>query len=673
MAAGGDAPEAAEGAAASPDSAGAPPLLGPPGVSTEVLWKCLASVGLDAGSLGGSPRPPPASAAVAAAAAAIAAATKPTTTTTTTAVAAAVPAAAVPAAAVPAAAVAAAAAAAAAVAAAAVARKEAPVADSEPKVGAAASAPLSGGAVAGGHTPESIARLPPKLRARLVQRGILKEEDVRMALAVVLGGSGGSSPPSSSPPPSRFSPGTPPDPEAPAIPAAQTSGQWAAAAAAVKAPPQAPPQDSQAAWAKAAAAASNAWANAMLPALAKLPAGAVVKAAPPKAAPARAVYSSAPVLNKRPAEEEVGGDAKRQAPGTPPEEGSEAPPAMSPADARAAAVRADGGQVQAWLYKDGQVSQAGQQPSAQTPLLPSAQPAASVFSFKEPAASVFSFKEVAAPAPPLGAPPPPAGPPLPPGWVRVPSEDDFYFWNTNTNEVSWEHPAEKAEKLVAQKGGKGAGKKEEPKFTEEHRVLWTDLGKIIGSKGMNLKIIKASIGCIINVPKEGGKGGKGGKGKKGKDGKDKTHDTRHDWHNEKGKGDAKGKGKEGRGIGDGSAKLSDEMFGTVIISADDPHKARGGKRVLEIMLGYNRSVERALGELGVEVKMPSVEEMTGVGNPGKSGGKGKDKDGGIDPMDPSSYSDAPVGNWGSGMKKPGQKSSGGAEPRDSKTANAERC
>ena len=90
---------------------------------------------------------------------------------------------------------------------------------------------------------------------------------------------------------------------------------------------------------------------------------------------------------------------------------------------------------------------------------------------------------------------------------------------------------------------KGPAKKEkEPKFKEEHRVrperknslhwkarrkgcrdlevLWTDLGKIIGRQGMNLKIIKAafdssqpplptsllpceaSIGCEIQVPRQ---------------------------------------------------------------------------------------------------------------------------------------------------------------------------
>jgi len=241
--------------------------------------------------------------------------------------------------------------------------------------------------------------------------------------------------------------------------------------------------------------------------------------------------------------------------------------------------------------------------------------------------------------------------------------------------------------------GKGKGKKkkeEEPKFTEEHRVLWTDLGKIIGRQGMNLKIIKASIGADINVPKQGGKdGGKGdGKGK----GKDKGK-------NDKGKGKTKTKDSDGlvigRGIGDGSKKLGDDLFCTVTISADTKLKANGGKRVIEIMLGYNRQVERALAELGVEAVMPSIEDMTNGKASGKDGmtnGKASGKDGkgdknkkafarngeavqqdGVDPMDPASYSDAPVGLWSAGMKKPGQKAGrNGPEPRDSKTANAER-
>ena len=33
--------------------------------------------------------------------------------------------------------------------------------------------------------------------------------------------------------------------------------------------------------------------------------------------------------------------------------------------------------------------------------------------------------------------------PLPPGWQRVPADDgtgDFYFWNENTDETTWEFP-----------------------------------------------------------------------------------------------------------------------------------------------------------------------------------------------------------------------------------------
>merc|ERR1712226_1129812 len=105
---------------------------------------------------------------------------------------------------------------------------------------------------------------------------------------------------------------------------------------------------------------------------------------------------------------------------------------------------------------------------------------------------------------------------------------------------------------------------------------------------------------------------------------------------------------------------------------------RGGKRTLEVMLGYGRSVERALTELGVEVKHPSLSELDS--KLGKAAAHEKD---GIDPMDPASYSDAPLGGWSSGMKKPGQSNSGGkgkggrAPPQkdtgvSSKEENAER-
>eukprot|EP00434_Breviolum_minutum_P041576 symbB.v1.2.036985.t1/scaffold5348.1/size28215/3 len=197
-------------------------------------------------------------------------------------------------------------------------------------------------------------------------------------------------------------------------------------------------------------------------------------------------------------------------------------------------------------------------------------------------------------------------------------------------------------------------------------------------QGMNLKVIKASIGCEIHIPKQDsgsrdtkeGKGGKNGKNAKGKS-KGKNKDA---------EGNKIGRGigdsdlcsrfsvRFGRGLtvpGDGSTKLADDQFCTVTVTGDTALKANGGKRCIQIMLGYGRNVERALADLGVEAKMPSLEEMTD--------GKSKKKKDEIDPMDPASYSDAPVGNWSAGMKKPGQKAPGGGNlPRDSKQANAER-
>merc|ERR1712039_586250 len=152
---------------------------------------------------------------------------------------------------------------------------------------------------------------------------------------------------------------------------------------------------------------------------------------------------------------------------------------------------------------------------------------------------------------------------------------------------------------------------------------------------------------------------------------------------DKAKGKGKDKGKEKpeirRGIGTGEEKLKDEEFATVKFTADTAHKARGGKRTVEVMLGYAKDVQSALAALGVTVVMPTFDEMTD--NKMKSASKERD---GIDPMDPASYSDAPVGGWSAGMKKPGQTNAGGqgkggrAPPKkdtgvSSKEENAERC
>lgn len=366
------------------------------------------------------------------------------------------------------------------------------------------------------------------------------------------------------------------------------------------------------------------------------------------AAPQKTVFSSAPVLKttaeKRAAEEaaDTEPEAKRQA-------------VPSPANLRAAAAKAESAEAPAWTFKtdkDGtdvtvtQVNGSGQEASAAKAAAKASKAAASGASAAPiaAAAATAGAAEAAMAMPPPPGPPP--GPPLPPGWVRVPHEGDYYYWNTTTNEVSWDHPA---------------GPKAEPEkevFKEEHRILLSDLGRIIGRQGINLKIIKESIGASINVPRDKGKGK--GKGKEG--GKDA-----------KGK---KGKGKDGKekavyGAGDGSVKIPDEQFVTVSISADTAHAARGGKRCLEVMLGYGRRVEGALEALGVEVKYPKLLEDTKSGGPGD---KPRDE---LDPMDPSSYSDAPQGSWSRGMPKFGAGGvkvgdGGGPGPRDSKTANAER-
>jgi len=354
------------------------------------------------------------------------------------------------------------------------------------------------------------------------------------------------------------------------------------------------------------------------------------------------VFSSAPVINKRPGEGlEESQEAKKAKLAA-----AEAALAASPAAFRAAAAAAAGStEAVSWTFKDGVVTEANATPQLSTPPV-SPTPQA-------PAAAAATEDDEAMPPPLPPGPPPPSGPPLPPGWVRVPHEGDFYYWHTTSNEVSWEHPGEK------QQGKGGKGGKPKPKFTEEHKILWTDLGRIIGRAGINLKIIKASIGADIYVPRQGkGKGKDQQKGQQ--DGKGKSKGT---------KGEAMEKG-VGRGIGSGDKKLEDDQFVTVQIHAETAYAAKGGKRCLEVMLGYGRNVETALGLLGVEMKMPSMDELTN-GKASKMMAESKD---GVDPMDPAAYSDAPTGGWSSGMKKPGRKEGGGGnrEPADSKTANAER-
>jgi len=570
---------------------------------------------------------------------------------------------------------------------------------------AAAAINSEGAPAAGGHTPASIARLPPKLRKRLLERGILKEQDVEGCEAggAVAGASKGDSDvgPAEVPQPAESSAvpvaplaspaspgglGTPPDvPNRPPSPVSSAEaavslsaalskalsvphaalGRHAPVPAAVsKAPPVAAMSKSAslmspsapAALSKAQSLAPRACAASpepfMLPVVPSCAAAAstpkvappaiqasVAKQLPSPAAPQRSVYSSGPQLraeasSKRGAEPVADEPpAKRQ---NQPEPEPAVVAARHTAPAVEAAVSADSmaGRREIASERRGDASRgksasegAFEAASGGSPVAPAPCGGAACSGCPAPA-----------PAPPAEAPP--DGPPLPAGWVRVPHEGDYYYWNTSTSEVSWEHPAGPQVEP------------EKPVFTEEHRILQTDLGKIIGRQGINLKIIKASIGCNVNVPRQG----------KGKDGKGKGDG--------KGKDKGKGKGKptlekgEGRGIGTGDKPLTDDKFVVVKVTADTPLKARGGKRCLEVMLGYGRSVERALAELGVEVKLPPLEDELKA-----AGMKSKD---GIDPMDPAAYSDAPVGQWSSGMKKGSRNGQRGPGGSDAKTENAER-
>eukprot|EP00928_Gymnodinium_smaydae_P000798 TRINITY_DN102_c1_g1_i1.p1 TRINITY_DN102_c1_g1~~TRINITY_DN102_c1_g1_i1.p1 ORF type:complete len:594 (+),score=123.45 TRINITY_DN102_c1_g1_i1:69-1784(+) len=542
----------------------------------------------------------------------------------------------------------------------------------------------SSGDQAGGgpKMPENLARLPPKLRARLLQRGIIKEADLQPGSA----GGGGASQQSTAPTPAVQSsssrcPGTPPEVPPEASMSMDASSMPAMMSGSPGTPPGTPPEmpvaleppltslgppadaveflpsswASLAASAKAKAAPVQSKASPAqfksapavpgpsLDAGLQMPANWASLAASAKAkpAPVKTTYSSAPVLSKDALEKkralEAGAEESAQS------SESKRQVVESPASVRAAAARAEAaGSAPTWVMKDGVVTEVGSNGSVM---------AATVSTPAAPVSQAFGGCAAthAAVQPAVAAP---AGePPLPPGWVSVPHEGDFYYWNTTTNEVSWEHPF------------KPKAKEPEPQFTEEHKILWTDLGKIIGRQGINLKIIKASIGCTIRVPKSSQKGkdkGKGkGKGKDGKDGKNK-HGTKEE---------AREKG-VGRGIGMGDQKLADDQFVTVKVTADTAYAAKGGKRCLEVMLGYGRNVEAALGLLGVEVKMPSLDEMTD----GKASKAQSESKAGLDPMDPAAYSDAPVGQWSSGMKKTSGRGTGGGkgEPADSKTANAER-
>eukprot|EP00929_Paragymnodinium_shiwhaense_P117433 TRINITY_DN879_c0_g4_i1.p1 TRINITY_DN879_c0_g4~~TRINITY_DN879_c0_g4_i1.p1 ORF type:complete len:635 (+),score=215.22 TRINITY_DN879_c0_g4_i1:122-2026(+) len=544
---------------------------------------------------------------------------------------------------------------------------------------------------------ENLARLPPKLRARLMARGILKDPEAKPKAAPGTPPEPSLPCPGTPPEPGPPCPGTPPDPSCPGTPPEPESiGQQAAAAA--KAAALAKAQAAAAALSGSLVAASGALTTASLasPALSKAsavmamasgtiakqppPAGAVGKAAamPPPGAVGKAaamvapgtmgkaaaaaglmappplaaqavpqVYSSAPVINtaalqkrKGDDEEDADDEAKRQR-----------LQGLSPADLRAAEARAAGGEVTSWVISP-EVANAFAQASAQAQHAAQVAAAQAAAAASVPANTPEAAIAAAEAAEALGAGAPAAadtGPPLPAGWVRVPHDGEFYFWNTTTNEVSWEHPGQ------AKKDEKKQEKEKKPHFQEEHKILWSDIGKIIGRNGINLKIIKASIGCTIKIPRKGGeKGGKGdGKGGKGK-GKDKGK---------------KDKGDVIRGRGDGSVTFGDDDFAKVIITGDTATAARGGKRTLEVMLGYGRNVERALSELGVEVKQPKLEEL----EPKLSGpGKKEEKDG-ADPMDPAAYSDAPMGGWSAGIKKAQGRSAGPNLNLDSKQANAERC
>lgn len=491
-------------------------------------------------------------------------------------------------------------------------------------------------------TAESIARLPPKLRARLLQRGILKEEDVLKCGLPKAGATVKA--------PSTHNDGV----AAAVVPAenpsigAQTNDLLAAASslAFVKASPSVRPMipefgqgQAQSPFVKAAPLQNSD--RACEPPF--------VKAAPlrnsDRACEPKTVYSSGPVLNegalKKRAESDV--DPKEQADAK--KLRASEVIAESPADARAAAARAEAtDKAPVWVYKDGTILNSATQDAA-AKLAPTAAQSGQIVAQAQTAAEQTAATVQDAPLPPG----PPPGPPLPINWVAVPHDGDYYYWNTATDEVSWEHPAG------------GSEDKQRAKFTEEHRVLWTDLGKIIGRQGLNLKIIKASIGCNINIPRRGGK--KGGKGSCAKDGN---------------KGKGKDKAAVRRGIGTGD-KLEDDDFANVVFTGDTLHQARGGKRCVEVMIGYGRSVEGALSVLGIEMKLPSLEELAG-GAGKKDAPMTKD---GIDPMDPAAYSDAPVGVWSAGMKKPGEASQRGQKgkgrggqkpppPQDSSTANAER-
>lgn len=444
-------------------------------------------------------------------------------------------------------------------------------------------------------TPENIARLPPKLRQRLLQRGILKPSDVEGAVTLepCRGGNGGTQVPSL---------------EVLCASCPDVSGENSTSVAiqtlavglsscchdtSFLSDPTLVGQVDCRRGADVGTSSKRLPSSPLGPSSLGTPPLELAPGTPPvELVPriVRQVYTAEPVLHhvKRTAEEE----AQPQPVAKRPE------PHVSPAMQSALEVTAQDTVPPVWIYKDGlvkQVDEAHPKPSA--------------------------------------PPPVDAGPTLPPSWVRVPHENEFYFWNTATGETSWEHPG--PERIARATDDKKA------LFKEEHRVLWSDLGRVIGKQGINLKIIKMSIGCDVKIPRRGGKDGKGDFSRKG---------------TEKGKDKGKGKEKCRRGTGTGE-KIDDDEFCTIQVTAETRHMAMGGKRCIQVMLGYGRSVERALQDLGVEIKQPVDPDVQEVW-------KKKEE---LDPVDPAAYSGAPQGNWSRGLHT-GRKREAG----DAKTANAER-
>ncbi|CAD7963534.1 unnamed protein product [Amoebophrya sp. A25] len=269
--------------------------------------------------------------------------------------------------------------------------------------------------------------------------------------------------------------------------------------------------------------------------------------------------------------------------------------------------------------------------------------------------------------------------PLPRCWQKCKYGGRTFFWHPLTGERTYKHPGEQAGSGGAggeqddDGGGANSNNKMDKNivggrkifaFEEMIKVTEGDLGRLIGKNGGNLKLLKCSLGedeSQILCPKKGSK--------------------------------------------PDSKALNGRPTFTVKLQGCSEGIAKKGKRAVDLFLASQKPMAECIREAGLTVKKPPNPNKgddgsgggQGPGGPGPSGGvkrplnqialnndgsgtqggssaagaagayhdpydsagawakrmkpsaasSSKDK---LDMMDPSSYSDAPLGGWGAGLK-----------------------